>query len=76
MSRCSPVAPQCGTNGGQIPRDPDLSGAGLRGTTSVAVVVLAVVLPFRPLGAWFGFVPPSAAFLLGRALDASASAAD
>ena len=33
-------------------------------TTSVAVVVLAVVLPFTPLGAWFGFVPPSAAFLL------------
>jgi P-type Mg2+ transporter len=32
-------------------------------TTSVAVVVLAVVLPFTPLGAWFGFVPPSAAFL-------------
>jgi P-type Mg2+ transporter len=28
-------------------------------TTSVAVVVLAVVLPFTPLGAWFGFVPPS-----------------
>ena len=27
------------------------------------VVVLAVVLPFTPLGAWFGFVPPSAAFL-------------
>jgi len=36
-------------------------------TTSVAVVVLAVVLPFTPLGAWFGFVPPSAAFLLAIA---------
>jgi Mg2+-importing ATPase len=31
--------------------------------TSLAVVVLAVVLPFTSLGAWFGFVPPSAAFL-------------
>ena len=36
----------------------------LLATTSVAVVVLAVVLPFTPLGAWFGFAPPSAAFLL------------
>ena len=36
-------------------------------TTSLAVVVLAVVLPFTPLGAWFGFVPPSAAFLLAIA---------
>ena len=36
----------------------------LLATTSVAVVVLAVVLPFTPLGSWFGFVPPSAAFLL------------
>ena len=36
-------------------------------TTSVAVVVLAVVLPFTPLGAWFGFVPPSAAFLFAIA---------
>ena len=35
--------------------------------TSVAVVVLAVVLPFTPLGAWFGFEPPSAAFLLAIA---------
>jgi Mg2+-importing ATPase len=33
----------------------------------VAVVVLAVVLPFTPLGAWFGFVPPSAAFLFAIA---------
>ena len=39
----------------------------LLATTSVAVVVLAVVLPFTPLGAWFGFVPPSAAFLLAIA---------
>jgi Mg2+-importing ATPase len=39
----------------------------LLATTSVAVVVLAVVLPFTPLGVWFGFVPPSAAFLLAIA---------
>jgi Mg2+-importing ATPase len=39
----------------------------LLATTSVAVVVLAVVLPFTPLGTWFGFVPPSAAFLLAIA---------
>ena len=32
MSRCSPVAPQCGTSGGRNPTTPpDLSGAGLRG---------------------------------------------
>jgi Mg2+-importing ATPase len=36
-------------------------------TTSVAVVVLAVLLPFTPLGAWFGFVPPSSAFLFAIA---------
>ena len=35
--------------------------------TSVAVVVLAVVLPFTPLGAWFGFAPPSTAFLFAIA---------
>src|SRR3984893_1295415 len=35
--------------------------------TSIAVVVLAVVLPFTPLGTWFGFAPPSAAFLLAIA---------
>jgi P-type Mg2+ transporter len=39
----------------------------LLATTSIAVVVLAVVLPFTPLGAWFGFVPPSAAFLFAIA---------
>ena len=39
----------------------------LLATTSVAVVVLAVVLPFTPLGAWFGFAPPSAAFLFAIA---------
>jgi P-type Mg2+ transporter len=33
----------------------------------VAVVVLAVVLPFTPLGTWFGFVPPSSAFLFSIA---------
>jgi Mg2+-importing ATPase len=36
----------------------------LLATTSVAVVVLAVVLQFTPLGSWFGFVPPSTTFLL------------
>src|SRR6266566_4463552 len=35
--------------------------------TSVAVVGLALLLPFTPLGAWFGFVPPSAAFLFAIA---------
>jgi P-type Mg2+ transporter len=39
----------------------------LLAATSVAVVVLAVVLPFTPLGAWFGFAPPSAAFLFAIA---------
>ena len=29
--------------------------------------MLAVALPFTPLGAWFGFAPPSAAFLLAIA---------
>jgi len=36
----------------------------LLAATSIAVVVVAILLPFAPLGAWFGFVPPSAAFLL------------
>jgi Mg2+-importing ATPase len=31
--------------------------------TSIAVVVLAIALPFTPLRAWFGFAEPSAAFL-------------
>jgi Mg2+-importing ATPase len=35
--------------------------------TSIAVVVIAIVLPFTPLGAWFGFAPPSAKFLLAIA---------
>jgi P-type Mg2+ transporter len=39
----------------------------LLASTSAAVVVLAVVLPFTPLGTWFGFVPPSPAFLLAIA---------
>jgi Mg2+-importing ATPase len=39
----------------------------LLATTSVAVVVLGFLLPFTPLGAWFGFVPPSAAFLFAIA---------
>jgi Mg2+-importing ATPase len=36
-------------------------------TTSVTVVVVALLLPFTPLGAWFGLVPPSAAFLFAIA---------
>jgi len=39
----------------------------LLAAASVAVVVLAIGLPFTPLGAWFGFAPPSAAFLLAIA---------
>jgi P-type Mg2+ transporter len=39
----------------------------LLATTSLAVVVVAVVLPFTPLGTWFGFAPPSALFLLAIA---------
>lgn len=39
----------------------------LLAATSVAVVVLAIVLPFTPLGAWFGFAPPSALFLFAIA---------
>jgi Mg2+-importing ATPase len=39
----------------------------LLATTSVAMVGLAVLLPFTPLGAWFGFVPPSAALLFAIA---------
>jgi Mg2+-importing ATPase len=39
----------------------------LLATTSIAVVVLAIMLPFTPLGSWFGFVPPSTAFLLAIA---------
>jgi P-type Mg2+ transporter len=39
----------------------------LPATASVAVVVLAVVLPFTPPGTWFGFAPPSTAFLLALA---------
>lgn len=35
----------------------------LLATTSVTVVGLAVLLPFTPLGAWFGFVPPSVPLL-------------
>ena len=29
--------------------------------------MIAVLLPFTPLGTWFGFVPPSVAFLLAIA---------
>ena len=31
--------------------------------TSILTVVAGVALPYTPLGRWFGFVPPSAAFL-------------
>jgi len=36
--------------------------------TSLAVVALATVLPFTPLGTYFGFVPPPAKFYLILAL--------
>jgi Mg2+-importing ATPase len=39
----------------------------LLATTSLAIVVIAVLLPFTQVGAWFGFVPPSAALLLAIA---------
>ena len=39
----------------------------LLAATSIAVVVLAILLPFTPLGAWFGFVPPSTTFLFAIA---------
>ena len=39
----------------------------LLATTSLAIVTGAIVLPFTRLGAWFGFVPPRAAFLLALA---------
>ncbi len=31
------------------------------------VVLVALLLPFTPLGGWFGFVPPSVGFLLAIA---------
>jgi len=36
----------------------------LLAATSIGVVLVAILLPFTPLGAWFGFVPPSVGFLL------------
>jgi Mg2+-importing ATPase len=39
----------------------------LLAATSVTVVVLAVGLPFTPLGVWFGFAPPSVLFLFAIA---------
>jgi len=39
----------------------------LLAATSIGVVVIAVALPFTPLGAWFGFAPPSTDFLLAIA---------
>jgi P-type Mg2+ transporter len=39
----------------------------LLAVTSIGITALAVALPFTPLGAWFGFVPPSAGFLLALA---------
>jgi Mg2+-importing ATPase len=32
--------------------------------TSIAVVCIAAVLPFSPIGTYFGFVPPPARFYL------------
>jgi Mg2+-importing ATPase len=39
----------------------------LLATASLAIVAIAVLLPFTPLGAWFGFVAPSATLLLAIA---------
>jgi Mg2+-importing ATPase len=39
----------------------------LLAATSLAIVAIAVPLPFTPLGAWFGFVAPPAALLLAIA---------
>jgi len=39
----------------------------LLATTSLAIVISAIALPFTALGAWFGFVPPRAALLLAIA---------
>jgi Mg2+-importing ATPase len=44
----------------------------LLAVTSCSVVAAAVLLPFTPLGAWFGFVAPSAPFLLAIAALAAA----
>lgn len=35
--------------------------------TSIVVLLVAVVLPYTPIGAWFGFVPPSPLLLLSLA---------
>jgi len=35
--------------------------------TSVAVVILGTLLPYTPVGAWFGFVRPPASFLIALA---------
>ncbi|HVX76366.1 MAG TPA: HAD-IC family P-type ATPase, partial [Bradyrhizobium sp.] len=35
--------------------------------TSIGIVAIAVLLPFTPIGGWFGFVPPSPVFLLALA---------
>jgi len=39
----------------------------LLATTSLAIVAIAVLLPFTPLGTWFGFAPPPPALLLAIA---------
>jgi len=39
----------------------------LLATTSLAIVVIAVLVPFTQVGAWFGFVAPPAALLLAIA---------
>ena len=39
--------------------------------TSLAVIAAAVVLPYSPIGGWFGFVPLPPAFLLALAIIAA-----
>jgi Mg2+-importing ATPase len=39
----------------------------LLAAASLTIVVIAVLLPFTPLGLWFGFAPPSAGLLLAIA---------
>ena len=39
--------------------------------TSLAVIAAAVVLPYSPVGGWFGFVPLPPAFLLALAIIAA-----
>jgi len=39
----------------------------LLATTSVGIVAAAIVIPFTPIGTWFGFTPPSVSVLLTMA---------